>query len=79
MMLVSLSEVEAIGSSQVTADLRPVAGYLTFEDSVAEQTIVVDAVSDTVPEPDEFFTVVLSSVTGDARLSADNLTASLTR
>ena len=71
--------MEAIGSSQVTADLRPVAGYLEFGDSISRESIVVDAVSDTIPEPDEQFTIVLSAATGDARLSADNLTVSLIR
>ena len=75
----SCREVNAIGSAQVAADLRPITGYLTFKENVNKKQIVVNAVSDTDPEPDEHFSIVLSAVYGDARLSADNLTASLTR
>jgi G-protein coupled receptor 98 len=71
-------EINTIGSSQVTAELRPVAGYLKFDDSVSRKSIVLDAVSDTIPEPDEQFTILLSAVNGGAQLSAGNLTVPLT-
>ena len=54
------------------------AGTLTFEDGETLKTITIDITNDLVDEPNEIFSVALSSPTGGATLGDSNTTADVT-
>lgn len=59
-------------------DLTPSQGQLVFEDQVASQTLTLAILSDNLPEPDEIFTVVLTTPGGGATLAGSNTEATVT-
>ena len=59
-------------------DLTPAQGQLVFEDQVASQNLTLTVLSDNLPEPDEVFTVVLTTPGGGATLASSNTQASVT-
>ena len=70
-------DFELMGTSGLD-DLTPSQGQLVFEDQVASQTLTLTVLSDDLPEPDETFTVLLTSPGGGATLANSNTRASVT-
>ena len=59
-------------------DITPAQGQLVFNDQVSSQTLTLTVLSDSLPEPDEVFTVVLTTPGGGATLARSNTQASVT-
>lgn len=59
-------------------DITPSQGQLVFEDQVASQTLTLTVLSDNLPEPDEVFTVVLTTPGGGATLASSSTEAIVT-
>ena len=57
-------------SGDISLDLRPVTGTVTFAENEREKVILLEVVTDTVPEPAERFRVQLlpNTVTGGAKV-----------
>ena len=59
-------------------DITPAQGQLVFDDQISSQTLTLSVLSDNLPEPDEVFTVVLTTPGGGATLAESNTQASVT-
>ena len=59
-------------------DITPAQGQLVFNDQVSSQTLTLTVLSDSLPEPDEVFAVVLTTPGGGATLAESNTQASVT-
>ncbi|NDA66246.1 MAG: hypothetical protein EBY09_06345, partial [Verrucomicrobia bacterium] len=69
---VSVQFATANGSALAGSDYVATNGTLTFGTNVSSQTIVVPILNDTVVEPDETFSVVLSVPAGELSLGANS-------
>lgn len=59
-------------------DITPAQGQLVFGDQVSSQTLTLTVLSDNIPEPDEIFTIALTTPGGGATLATSNTQASVT-
>ena len=60
----STSTVTVDGTATAGSDYQPASGTLTFAPGVVLQTVSIAILGDTIPEPDEKLSVVLSQPTG---------------
>ena len=62
-------ETSASGDATEGSDFTPISGTLTFEEGQNTKTIEVEILDDSLIDPDETFSVVISNPGGDAILS----------
>lgn len=61
-----------------TADILTTSGVVTFTEGQRSASFEITAQPDDNPEPDETYSIELSSVSGEARLASSSTTATVT-
>lgn len=73
-----ISQVEVVSTDPTALSLTPISGYVSFSAGTALTQFSINSVDDSIPEPNELFTLSLTNVEGGARLSGSQNTATIT-
>ncbi len=58
-----------VSTDPASSSLTPISGYVSFMDSIASASFLINSVDDSIPEPSQLFTLSLTNVRGGARLN----------
>lgn len=67
-----------LATDPASSSLTPISGYTYFAENVATASFSISSVDDSIPEPNQLFTLALTNVRGGARLNVLQTMAEIT-